>query len=220
MITRARTITTRRLLAIVVFASISTLTGLVAAPAHALDQNAVTRARSGSVLEPGASNYRPMGEDQADGTSHAWSYWYTFPIGHAKPSQIWNRLQTCFSCEIPVTGAPRQFPMVGDNVPFTLNRFGDDVARLDTVYNYTDPASQNGPNSGMIFTATEGNIGGAGSVLNIDFSVRATDGETVMIVAANVVNDFGSSGRRDAYSSFERQQWARVAANIQRNSSE
>ena len=148
--------------------------------------------------------------------SQSRNYWFTYPVGHATPTEIWNRMQTCFSCEVPVTGAPRAFPKEGDVVPFTLNRLGDDSFRVTTLYNFTDPTAKPGLNSGMILTATDKNIGGAGSVMNIDFLVRATDGQTVMSVSANVENDFGSSGRRHAYAQWEHDQWSRVAAQLQR----
>ena len=178
---------------------------LVAAPAPASADAAPAAAAVSTATTPSAS---------ATPSQH-WNYWFTYPLGHASPTDIWNRLHTCFSCGIPITGVPTEFPQVGDVVPFTLNRFGDDSSRVTTVYNYTDPTVRPGVNSGLILTATDQNIGGAGSVMNIDFTVRATDGQTIMTVSANVENDFGSSGRRQAYAQWEHDQWARVADRLQ-----
>lgn len=176
---------------------------LVAAPAPAsADAAPATAAVVSTPTTPSAS-------------THHWNYWFTYPVGHASPTDIWNRLHTCFSCGIPITGAPTAFPQVGDVVPFTLNRFGDDSFRVSTLYDYSDPEVRPGVDSGLILTATDQNIGGAGSVMNIDFTVRATDGQTIMTVSADVENDFGSSGRRQAYAQWEHDQWARVADRLQ-----
>lgn len=175
---------------------------LVAAPAPASADAAPAAAAVPTATTPSTS-------------SQHWNYSFTYPLGVASPMDIWNRLHTCFSCKIPITGAPTAFPQVGDVVPFTLNRFGDDSFRVSTLYDYADPTVRPGVNSGLILTATDQNIGGAGSVLNIDFTVRATDGQTIMTVSANVENDFGSSGRRQAYAQWEHDQWARVADRLQ-----
>lgn len=87
---------------------------------------------------------------------------------------------------------------------------------VTTLYNFTNPTAKPGLNSGMISTVTDKNIGGTGSVLNIDFLVRAIDGQTIMTASANVENDFGSSGRRHACAQWEHDQWSRVAAQLQR----
>lgn len=91
-----------------------------------------------------------------------------------------------------------------------------DSFRVTTLYNFTNPTAKPGLNSGMISTVTDKNIGGTGSVLNIDFLVRAIDGQTIMTASANVENDFGSSGRRHACAQWEHDQWSRVAAQLQR----
>jgi len=85
---------------------------------------------------------------------------------------------------------------------------------VTTLYNFTNPTAKPGLNSGMILTATNKNIGGTGSVMNIDILVRATDGRTIMTASANVENDFGSSGRRHAYAQWEHDWWSRVAAQL------
>ncbi|PZF37744.1 MULTISPECIES: hypothetical protein [unclassified Curtobacterium] len=87
---------------------------------------------------------------------------------------------------------------------------------MTTLYNFTNPTAKPGLNSGMISTVTDKNIGGTGSVLNIDFLVRAIDGQTIMTASANVENDFGSSGRQHACAQWEHDQWSRVAAQLQR----
>ncbi|WIE84805.1 hypothetical protein [Curtobacterium sp. MCPF17_021] len=184
---------------------------LVAAPAPASADAAPAAAALPTVTTPSTSTTATAPSTP----SQHWNYSFTYPLGHASPTDIWNRLHTCFSCGIPITGAPTAFPKVGDVVPFTLNRFGDDSFRVSTLYDYSDPTVRPGVNSGLILTATDQNIGGAGSVLNIDFTVRATDGQTIMTVSANVENDFGSSGRRQAYAQWEHDQWARVADRLQ-----
>lgn len=181
---------------------------LVAAPAPASADAAPATA---AVVSAQTTPATPSTPTTPTTSSQHWNSSFTYPLGHVSPTDIWNRLHTCFSCAIPITGAPTAFPQVGDVVPFTLNRFGDDSFRVTTLYDYSDPTVRPGVDSGLILTATEQNIGGAGSVMNIDFTVRATDGQTIMTVSANVENDFGSSGRRQAYARWEQDQWARVA---------
>ncbi|GAA2447655.1 hypothetical protein [Agromyces soli] len=107
-----------------------------------------------------------------------WTYSYKFKTNKT-PTKVETLLRSCFSCYVPISGAPRNFPVKNQLLPLRvgpLNMFNMEC-RMGGV------GKVNGSLFQYSFTATKNHLDGLGS--SISFSFRS---DTYLYVTAKVGN--------------------------------
>jgi hypothetical protein len=130
------------------------------------------------------------------------------------PDQATSKLQSCFNCYFPITGAPKTYPYVGQSMPLRIELPLVPMASLPAPV-VVSAVSQNG----WTFTATNGHVDGAGSKIWFLWYSDA-EGYLHLNVLASIVNPdpcgLGTSVCQSIYPIAAGASWSRLFANVAR----
>lgn len=107
----------------------------------------------------------------------AWGYVFQYDLSFS-PATNMSRIKTCFNCYFPVSGAPKNYPKVGQLLPLKVGAFNFECRMGSTLENPTYGAFQ--------FNATANHVDGYGS--NIIFQFMRIGGRNYLVVDAYIVN--------------------------------
>jgi hypothetical protein len=137
-----------------------------------------------------------------------WSYLYVYNL-NISHSSAWAKVNRCFNCYFPVTGAPRYFPSYNQLLPLTttiaLWKYNMEC-RMSYVITATSYYKWQ-------FWATKNHIDGAGSSITFEFR-KKTSASSQLIVDAWIINDFQGLGGNAAYMAGAYVNWHNFANNL------
>lgn len=98
---------------------------------------------------------------------------------------VWNELHRCFNCNLPIGGAPREFPNVGDKLPLELRVAGVKAVNLPVQVTQIQRTADE---INIEFAALPGHVDGVGSTIHFRF---AKEGDEMHLHIRGFVGDVG-----------------------------
>lgn len=137
-----------------------------------------------------------------------WSYLYVYNL-NISHSSAWAKVNKCFNCYFPVTGAPRYFPSYNQLLPLSAS-FLLWTYNMECRMSYVITATSYFK---WQFWATKNHIDGAGSSITFEFR-KKTAASSQLIVDAWILKDFQGLGGNVAYMAAANANWQNFANNL------